>query len=101
MNNKYKILLVEDELNICNFIRTVLEANSYHIIDTQKAVTGLSLLKSHCPNLVILDLGLPDMDGTDFIRHRTYNGNFVSNSHYDCHLYSRCLFVLFCPVFWK
>ena len=74
MNNKYKILLVEDELNICNFIRTVLEANSYHIIDTQKAVTGLSLLKSHCPNLVILDLGLPDMDGTDFIREvRTFS----------------------------
>lgn len=40
-------------------------------------------------------------DGTDFIRHRTYNGNFVSNSHYDCHLYICCLFLLFCPVFRK
>lgn len=74
MNNKYKILLVEDELNICNFIKTVLEANNYYIIDTQKALTGLSLLKSHYPNLVILDLGLPDMDGTDFIREvRTFS----------------------------
>lgn len=74
MNNKYKILLVEDELNICNFIKTVLETNSYYIIDTPKAVTGLSLLKSHCPNLVILDLGLPDMDGTDFIKEvRTFS----------------------------
>jgi len=74
MNNKYKILLVEDELNICQFIKTVLEANNYYIIDAQKAFTGLSLLKSHCPNLVILDLGLPDMDGTDFIKEvRTFS----------------------------
>ena len=68
MNNKYKLLLIEDELNICNFIKTVLEANNYYVIDTQKAFSGLSLLKSHCPNLVILDLGLPDMDGTEFIK---------------------------------
>lgn len=74
MNNKYKILLVEDEQNICNFIKTVLEANNYQVIDTQKAFSGLSLLKSHCPNLVILDLGLPDMDGTDFIKEaRTFS----------------------------
>ncbi len=68
MNNKYKILIVEDELNICNFVKTVLDSNGYYVIDTQKGVTGLSLLRSHCPNMVILDLGLPDMDGTDFIK---------------------------------
>ena len=68
MNNKHKILVIEDELNICNFIKTVLESNGYYIIDSQKAITGLSLLRSHCPNMVILDLGLPDMDGTDFIK---------------------------------
>lgn len=68
MNNKYKILLIEDELNISNFIKTVLETNGYYIVDTQKARTGLSLLRSHCPNMIILDLGLPDMDGTDFIK---------------------------------
>lgn len=74
MNNKYKILLVEDELNICNFVKTVLESNGYQVIDTQKALPGLSLLKSHCPNLIILDLGLPDMDGTDFIKEaRTFS----------------------------
>lgn len=68
MSNKYKILIIEDEQNICNFVKTVLDSNGYNVIDTQKAVTGLSLLRSHCPNMVILDLGLPDMDGTDFIK---------------------------------
>lgn len=68
MSNKYKILIIEDEVNICNFVKTVLDSNGYYVIDTPKAVTGLSLLRSHCPNMVILDLGLPDMDGTDFIK---------------------------------
>lgn len=68
MNNKYKILLIEDEWNICNFIKTVLDSNGYYVVDAQKGRTGLSLLRSHCPNLVILDLGLPDMDGTNFIK---------------------------------
>lgn len=68
MNNKYKILLVEDEINISNFVKAILETNGYYVIDAQKGSTGWSLFSCHCPNIIILDLGLPDMDGTEFIK---------------------------------
>lgn len=66
-NNKYKILLVEDEDNIRGFIQTIMEANSYQVIAAETGSQG-SLLLSHQPDLIILDLGLPDMDGLDFIK---------------------------------
>lgn len=66
-NNKYKILLVEDEDNIRGFIQTIMEANSYQVIAAETGSQG-GLLLSHQPDLIILDLGLPDMDGLDFIK---------------------------------
>lgn len=62
-NNKYKILLVEDEKNITNFIRTLLEANIYQVISAKDYTEGRTMYFSHVPDLVILDLGLPDCDG--------------------------------------
>ena len=67
-NNKYKILLVEEEKNISSFVQTVLEANDYQAIVAENCRQGLVMFASHMPDLVILDLGLPDMDGTEFIR---------------------------------
>ena len=63
MANKYLILLVEDESNIASFITTVLRANQYEV---KRAATGeeaLMMASSYCPDLIILDLGLPDIDG--------------------------------------
>lgn len=63
-----KVLIVEDERSICNFISTVLNSKGY---DTMLARTGeeaQSIISSHCPDLVILDLGLPDMDGLEILR---------------------------------
>ena len=67
-NNKYKVLLVEDDKNIASFIRTVLETNGYQVLAAERCQQGLLVFTSHVPDLVVLDLGLPDMDGEEFIR---------------------------------
>ena len=68
-NNKYKLLVIEDEANILSFVRTILEANNYQVIVAKTCKEGKLMYSSHIPDLVILDLGLPDMDGLDFIRY--------------------------------
>ena len=67
-NNKYKILVVEDDSNISSMIQTVLETNGYQVLLAQKCRQGILMFTSHMPDLVLLDLGLPDMDGGEFIR---------------------------------
>jgi len=68
MQLRQKVLIVEDEQRIANFMSAVLNANGY---DTVTAATGreaCSMISSHCPDLVILDMGLPDLDGMEIIR---------------------------------
>lgn len=67
-NNKYKILLVEDDRNITSMIQTVLETSGYQVLIAQRCQQGILMLTSHVPDLVLLDLGLPDLDGEEFIR---------------------------------
>lgn len=67
-NNKYKILVVEDEANIRSFVGTVLETNGFQVIPVGSCGMSLTLFASHGPDLVILDLGLPDRDGLEFIK---------------------------------
>lgn len=67
-NNKYKILVVEDEANIRSFMETILESNGYQALSASTCSEGKLMFSSHRPDLVILDLGLPDADGTEFIR---------------------------------
>ena len=67
-NNKYKVLLVEDDRNIASFIQTVLETNGYQVLTAERCRQGLLVFSSHVPDLVVLDLGLPDLDGEEFIR---------------------------------
>ncbi len=67
-NNKYKILLVEDDRSIAYFVQTVLEANGYQVLTAERCQQGILMLSSHTPDLVVLDLGLPDMDGQEYIR---------------------------------
>lgn len=68
MEIKQKILIVEDEASISNFISAILQANGYEAITAASGREAQSMLSSHCPDLVILDLGLPDMDGIEIIR---------------------------------
>ena len=67
-NNKYKILVIEDESNIRSFVQTVLETGGYHVLTAATCRQGEMMFSSHVPDMVILDLGLPDGDGLDFIR---------------------------------
>jgi len=67
-NNKFKVLIVEDDVNIASFVQTILEANGYQVLTAERCRQGLLVFASHMPDLVMLDLGLPDMDGEEFIR---------------------------------
>ncbi len=67
-NNKYKILVIEDEANICRFIEALLLMNEYQVVSANTYSMGCSTYLSQYPDLVILDLGLPDKDGLEFIR---------------------------------
>lgn len=66
-NNKYKILLVEDDANIRSVITTMLEAERYQVIISETGRLAQNLFISYNPDVVILDLGLPDMDGMNFL----------------------------------
>ena len=68
MEIKDRVLIVEDDKNIRKFIQTILEANDYDVIATETGKEAYSLITSRCPDVVILDLGLPDMDGVEIIQ---------------------------------
>lgn len=67
-NNKYKVLIIEDDRSISSFIQTILEANGYQVLTAERCRQGLMVYASHMPDLVVLDLGLPDLDGGEFIK---------------------------------
>ena len=67
MNIKDKVLVVEDEKGISGFIRAILTANGYDVILAHTGAEAFSMISSHCPDLIVLDLGLPDMDGMNII----------------------------------
>lgn len=67
-NNKFKVLVIEDDRTILDFVQTALETNGYQALTADRCGQGLLVFASHLPDLVILDLGLPDMDGEEFIR---------------------------------
>jgi len=60
---KSSILLIEDEAQIRSFLRISLEANHYEVLEARSGGDGLAIASQQRPQLVILDLGLPDMDG--------------------------------------
>lgn len=68
MNNKYKILLVEDDENIQIMVSSMLESVGYQVIVAANCSTAMILIGSHIPDLIILDLGLPDMDGLHILK---------------------------------
>ena len=72
--NKYKILLVEDEANIRNLVATMLDTSGYQTILADSCASAKIIYASYLPDLIILDLGLPDMDGThllEFVRQNS------------------------------
>lgn len=69
MDIRDRVLVVEDDKSIRNFFRTVLEANNYDVLMANTGTEAYSLVTSQCPDVVILDLGLPDMDGTKILKN--------------------------------
>lgn len=67
MDIKDRILIVEDDKSITNLLTAVLRANHYEVLSAAGAMEAESLISSQCPDLVLLDLGLPDADGTKVI----------------------------------
>ncbi len=68
MKAKIKILLIEDDKSINRFITTSLEGNDYKVMAAFTGKEGLSLTASFCPDVILLDLGLPDVDGLEVLK---------------------------------
>ena len=68
MKIRDRILIIEDEANISNFIATILNANDYDAMTARTGSEAITTITSHCPDLILLDLGLPDMDGANILK---------------------------------
>ena len=68
MTQKLSVLVIEDEKSIGDFIGKTLTSHDYKVATATTGKEGLAILTSSLPDLVLLDLGLPDMDGVDIIK---------------------------------
>ena len=68
MSQKISILIIEDEKSICDFMSRTLVANGYKVESVGTGKEGLEIITSNLPDIIILDLGLPDMDGIDILK---------------------------------
>ena len=68
MKIRDKILIVEDDAGISNLIATILNANDYDTLTVRTGSEAVTVITSHCPDVILLDLGLPDMDGSDILK---------------------------------
>lgn len=86
MNNKYKILLVEDDENIRIMVSAMLESAGYQVIEARNCAAAMTMASSHIPDLILLDLGLPDTDGGEllqFVRKRDLTPIIVLSARSD------------------
>ncbi len=67
MNEKRKLLVIEDDKYISHFLSMSLEKDHYEVILAATAAEGMFLFSSHHPDIVLLDLGLPDRDGLEIL----------------------------------
>lgn len=63
-----KILIVEDDQGISTFLRAALTSNDYDVILASNGNSALNIISSHCPDCILLDLGLPDIEGNQVIK---------------------------------
>ena len=76
MKNQFSVLIIEDEKNICDFMTKFLTSHCYRVTAASYGRDGLSVISSCCPGIILLDLGLPDMDGMEIIQKvRTWSAS--------------------------
>ena len=68
MEFRYKILVIDDDDSVCFYIRGVLESQGYDVIVAENGKDSEMYASSHCPDVILLDLGLPDMDGVAVLK---------------------------------
>jgi two-component system KDP operon response regulator KdpE len=67
MTRPHRILVVEDEVAIRRLLRTIITPEGWDMVEATSATQALSMARQSLPELILLDLGLPDMDGLDLI----------------------------------
>ena len=70
--NKTSILIVEDDRPIRNLIVTTLKTHEYKYLTAENGRKAILEASSHNPDIILLDLGLPDMEGVDVIKKNSY-----------------------------
>lgn len=77
--NKYTILIIDDEPQIRKLLIITLEANAFKVIQAETAQLGISLIASHNPDLVLLDIELPDKNGQEILKEvrQWYNNAII------------------------
>lgn len=77
MTPTLRVLAIDDEPAIRRFLRTSLAAQNYDVLEAENGETGLALLQRNAIDVVMLDLGLPDIDGLEVLRRMRANGSTV------------------------
>lgn len=67
-SNKAVILIIEDDAPIAHILTTILTTNEYNVIKAATGAAARSMINSYHPDVILLDLGLPDMDGIEVLR---------------------------------
>jgi two-component system KDP operon response regulator KdpE len=67
--NSTSVLIIDDEAQIRKLLTITLQSNGYKVVRASTGKEGLTLVASHPPDLVLLDLGLPDQNGHDILKH--------------------------------
>lgn len=65
---KCSVLIIEDEKNIQTFMGKILKRHEYRVLCADNGQQGLEIIRSQCPDIILLDLGLPDVNGSEIIR---------------------------------
>jgi two-component system KDP operon response regulator KdpE len=66
--NFYRVLIVDDEPEIRRFLRASLKIHQHEVVEAENGAKAISEIREHNPDLIILDLGLPDMNGVEVTR---------------------------------
>jgi two-component system KDP operon response regulator KdpE len=67
--NSHSVLIIDDEAQIRKLLTITLQSNGYHVSEASTGKEGVSIVSQHPPDLVLLDLGLPDENGHDVLKH--------------------------------